>query len=121
MIDNLADMENWKNDTSPSEPINTVEEARNNLNQAPVPTEGRVVFMDELLYLALKYGWTDEETKAVDALIIQARLGERREVALDNYRGHTFSEDTNWWGAFEKFTENNEKVIAALESQLGKK
>lgn len=43
-----------------------------------------------------------------------ARLNERKQVALDNYRGQTFSEDTNYQGKFEKFVRNNELVIARL-------
>ena len=43
-----------------------------------------------------------------------ARISERNEIALDNYRGQTFSDSTNWKGKFEKFIENNERRLAQL-------
>jgi len=48
------------------------------------------------------------------------RLNERIEVALDNYRGHTFSDSTDYKGKFEKFTENNEKRLAQLSDTKAK-
>jgi len=50
----------------------------------------------------------------VEAKIAEARLDERKQVALDNYRGQTFSESTDWKGKFDKFVENNERRIANL-------
>lgn len=50
----------------------------------------------------------------IDEQIQAARLDERRQVALDNYRGQTFSDSTNWRGKYEKFIENNERRIAQL-------
>lgn len=50
----------------------------------------------------------------LEAKVAEARLDERKQVALDNYRGQTFSEDTNYQGKFEKFVDNNEKRIAHL-------
>ncbi len=52
---------------------------------------------------------------------ISARLDERKEVALDNYRGHTFSDGTNWRGKFDKFILNNDKRIAQLTQQRDSK
>lgn len=46
-----------------------------------------------------------------------ARLSERKEIALDNYQGQTFSDSTNWHGKFDKFVENNEKRITILTEQ----
>lgn len=45
---------------------------------------------------------------------LAGRIDERNEVALDNYRGHTFWESTNYKGKFEKFMQNNERRIEAL-------
>lgn len=36
-------------------------------------------------------------------------------MALDNYRGHTFSDNTNYEAKFAKFIANNEKRIQGLE------
>lgn len=55
----------------------------------------------------------------IEALLKQAelhgRIDERNEVALDNYRGHTFSDNTNYEAKFAKFIANNEKRIQGLE------
>lgn len=48
--------------------------------------------------------------------VLSARLEERKAVALDNYRGQTFSESTNYRGKFDKFIRNNERRIAELEA-----
>lgn len=69
---------------------------------------------------------TKEELKsALTALILEkqqeARLVERKEIALDNYQGQTFSDSTNWEGKFQKFIDNNEKRIKSLKAQQEKK
>lgn len=60
----------------------------------------------------------EDELDKLEALIQQetviARLAERNQVALDNYRGHTFGETTNWEGKFAKFISNNENRLAQL-------
>ena len=60
-----------------------------------------------------------EATKAIQALLAEqvqlGRISERNEVALDNYRGHTFSDSTNWEAKFAKFIDNNEKRLAQLK------
>lgn len=45
----------------------------------------------------------------------EAKIRERKEIALDNYQGQTFSESTNWEGKFQKFIDNNEKRLKQLE------
>jgi hypothetical protein len=56
----------------------------------------------------------DKPKQALLQMLKEARLNERKEVALDNYRGHTFSENTNYEGRFQKFITNNEKRISQL-------
>lgn len=51
----------------------------------------------------------------------RARIDERNSVALDNYRGHTFSATTDWKGKFQKFIDNNEKRLADLSSKAQKR
>lgn len=51
----------------------------------------------------------------VDKAIREARIDERKHVALDNYKGQTFSEATNYKAKFDKFIENNEKRIKQLK------
>lgn len=71
--------------------------------------------------------WLGEPVLAVEdelmALISQQRteaaIHERNEVALDNYRGHTFSDSTDWRGKFDKFIKNNEKRLKQLQSSQG--
>lgn len=46
--------------------------------------------------------------------IAKARRSERLEVALDNYRGQTFSESTDYKSKFDKFVRNNEIRIEQL-------
>ena len=58
--------------------------------------------------------WINQQLEAKTA---EARLNERKQVALDNYHGHTFSEATNYKGKFDKFIENNERRIAHLTNQ----
>ena len=48
---------------------------------------------------------------------LEARINERNKIALDNYRGKTASESTNWQGEFEYFMEGNEERIAELKAQ----
>lgn len=62
----------------------------------------------------------DEAEQRINDLILRGKIEERREVALDSYRGQTFSDSTNYKGKFEKFIRNNERRIAALEAQLSK-
>lgn len=50
----------------------------------------------------------------------RVRIDERNTVALDNYRGHTFSKSTDWEGKYNKFITNNENRIAQLKSNLEK-
>lgn len=56
--------------------------------------------------------------QALLALIVtaerEARIHERKQVALDNYIGQTFSGATNWEGKFQKFIDNNDKRLANL-------
>lgn len=69
---------------------------------------------------SLPQGMTDEQFKAkLSALLVAARLNERKELALDTYRGQTFSESTNWQAKFDKFVRNNEYRIAELEKLQG--
>jgi len=58
-----------------------------------------------------------ETENTLAQMLKEARLQERKEVALDNYRGQTFSDSTNWHGKFDKFVENNERALAALSKQ----
>ena len=48
---------------------------------------------------------------------LEARINERNKIALDNYRGKTFSESTNWQAKFGYFVEGNERRIAELKAQ----
>ena len=48
---------------------------------------------------------------------LEARINERNKIALDNYRGETFSESTNWQAKFEYFMDSNERRIAELKAQ----
>ena len=48
---------------------------------------------------------------------LQARIAELNKIALDNYRGKTVSELTNWQAKFEYFMDNNERRIAELKAQ----
>lgn len=50
--------------------------------------------------------------------ILEARIDERNEVALDNYRGHTFSDSTNYEGKFAKFIANNENRLKDMTAQF---
>lgn len=65
----------------------------------------------------------NEATTALKTLLTseknKARIDERNEVALDNYRGHTFSDSTNYGAKFAKFIDNNEKRLAQLNSLQG--
>ena len=64
----------------------------------------------------------DEDKQTIISQIeiekLRARIDERKNVALDNYNGHTFSDSTNYRGKFDKFTENNEKAIVHLTEKL---
>lgn len=69
----------------------------------------------------------DYKKKALDKLksrdqqiALAARLDERKQVALDNYHGHTFSDATNYKGKFDKFIENNERRIKTLKQAQNK-
>ena len=53
-------------------------------------------------------------------LLIKERIKTRKEVALDNYQGQTFSDSTNYKAKFDKLIRNNELVIKRLQSQLNK-
>lgn len=48
---------------------------------------------------------------------LAGRIDERNQIALDNYRGQTFSESTNWHSKFDKFVSNNEKRLAQLQQR----
>ncbi len=52
-----------------------------------------------------------------EAYALEARLDERNKIALDNYRGKTVSESTNWQAEFGYFINNNERRIAELKAQ----
>ena len=54
--------------------------------------------------------------QSISHLITKARIDERNEVALDNYRGHTFSDSTNYEAKFAKFIDNNEKRLSQLKN-----
>ena len=49
---------------------------------------------------------------------LQARISERNKIALDNYRGKTFSESTNWQAMYEQFMEGNELAIKDMEREM---
>lgn len=72
--------------------------------------------------VTMKY-CTCERGKQLDQMVAKevaaARLDERKQIALDNYHGHTFSDSTNWKGKFEKFIDNNERRIAQLTLRDG--
>lgn len=57
----------------------------------------------------------EEQRKAINNELLRARISERKEVALNNYRGKTFSDSTNYKAKFDKFVTNNEKRIAKLK------
>lgn len=59
-------------------------------------------------------------TSATEKAVRAAILDERREIALDNYHGHTFSDSTDYRGKFAKFIENNERCIAKLQATTPK-
>lgn len=50
-----------------------------------------------------------------------ARLAERNMIALDNYRGHTFSDSTDWKAKYQKFIDTNERRIAQLKARQERK
>lgn len=58
-----------------------------------------------------------EATQTLKELIVEARLNERKDIALDNYYGHTFSNSTDWKAKFDKFIRNNEFRIKELQSK----
>ena len=47
---------------------------------------------------------------------LEARIAERKQIAIYNYAGYTFSEKTNWAEEFQKFIDNNESRIAQLSN-----
>ena len=51
-------------------------------------------------------------------IMTEARIAERKEVALDNYQGQTFWDNTNYEGKFNKFIRNNEARITQLKNRL---
>lgn len=57
---------------------------------------------------------------ATQRAAVMARIDERKQVALDNYRGQTFSDSTNWRGKFDKFINNNEGRIVQLQALADK-
>ena len=63
-------------------------------------------------------GSLEEEVTQIETLITEARLDERNELALDNYRGQTFSDSTNYEAKFAKFIDNNNKRISRLQASL---
>lgn len=52
--------------------------------------------------------------------MLEARIDERKQVALDNYHGQTFSDSTNYKDKFDKFIENNERRLETLKQQQSK-
>lgn len=50
--------------------------------------------------------------------LLEAHITTRKAIALDNYHGHTFSEDADWRVKYDKFVTNNEKAIEALTQEL---
>jgi hypothetical protein len=67
--------------------------------------------------IRLQTNYRDEATQAIQSLINEARANERQEVALDNYKGQTFSSSTNYKGKWDKFVRNNEAVIKQLTEE----
>lgn len=57
----------------------------------------------------------DYATTLLELELQKAKLEERNSIALDNYRGHTFSESTDWKGKYQKFIDNNERRLKALQ------
>lgn len=66
-----------------------------------------------------KWPSKDKAKQRLKRLVLEGRIRERKQIALDNYHGHTFSDSTNWQGKFQKFIDNNEKRLAALTAELG--
>lgn len=64
--------------------------------------------IDDLMQLATAYA---------DDRVLEARIEERTQVQLDNYKGQTFSESTNYQAKFEKFIRNNERRLERLKAQ----
>ena len=54
--------------------------------------------------------------KEIEALLLESRIDEHQALALDHYVGHTFSENTDYKDKFEKFVENNERMIKKLSA-----
>lgn len=52
-----------------------------------------------------------------ERVALEARINERNKIALDNYRGKTVSESTNWQAKFEYFVDSNEKHITELKAK----
>lgn len=52
-----------------------------------------------------------------ERVALEAKINELNKIALDNYRGKTVSESTNWQAKFEYFMNSNERRIAELKAQ----
>jgi hypothetical protein len=82
--------------------------------------------IDEIVLKPAQWQYDDyiEAKSALLTLIhdreLRARLDERNSVALDNYRGHTFSDSTDWKGKYDKFIKNNERRLKALHADKEK-
>jgi len=60
---------------------------------------------------------SDDEATFFYDVTNAARLDELNAVALDNYRGQTFSDSTNWKGKLQKFIDNNERRLRHLKQE----
>ena len=66
-----------------------------------------------------EYGMPAREAITADRkrVALEARISELNKIALDNYRGKTISESTNWQAKFEYFMDSNERRLAWLKAQ----